>query len=543
MSYQDTIIASGPTYYWRLDEASGNLICKITSSPLSAIGTWTRRVEGAIITDTVSNYAMRSAATGNNYLSKSSVSYKLSKFTYEFWFIHPSSAVGSDLWLFYHGGVQVKCRSGGVDWLTAATPVSSITSGTAHQLDVWNHVVFAKDAGVAKLYLNGQLVGSIADTDGTVSYGNLEFARYPYGGSTGYFRGVSLDEIAYYYDKALTSSQVEEHYFAGRPPPQPEVVVGSLSSAWNIHLGCTVRAKYSLTDWYPIQTLAAGYGLMVSQSRIAASDLLVSQDVSTLYNSAVTQEITAPYPLMVARGIASVFHLGLESVYQELSAAYLVAAGQDLTFQHDVLVGQTLAAKHRIDPYLAAASLTAPSRMAVGRTAKAPYLLDAAIAVQQALCRYQVTVEDAVSAPSQTLVAQDLIPTYALSIATDFPAYYRVAEIVSQAFEGLWGITCASESIAGFYVPVCAELHCPSMREINSLVLAWWGEQSDVSRQIVAPYAYIVGEVGAELSARYNMLAYNPVSSAITGYWNILQDTGSQFRPLDFSVVHKGVPL
>ncbi|MBF0602321.1 MAG: hypothetical protein HQL07_01365 [Nitrospirae bacterium] len=193
-----------------------------------------------------------------------------------------------------------------------------------------------------------------------------------------------------------------------------------------------------MTDWYPIQTLAAGYSLVVSQSLIAASDLSVSQDVSTLYNSAVTQEMTAPYPLMVA---------------------------------------------------------------------------------------------------------QDLMSTYALSIAIDFPAYYRAAEIVSQALEGLWGITCASESIAGFYVPVCAELHCPSRREINSLVLAWWGKQSDVSRQIVAPYAYIVGEVGAELSARYEMLAYNPVSSAITGYWNILQDTGSQFRPLDFSVVHKGVPL
>ncbi|HAT51481.1 MAG TPA: hypothetical protein DCS88_14295, partial [Alphaproteobacteria bacterium] len=268
--------------------------------PLSVLGTWTRRVEGAIITDTVSNYAMRAAATGDNYLSKSSVSYKLSKFTYEFWFIHPSSAIDDNLWLVFHNSVQVECRSGGVDLLTASFGVNSFTSGIAHQLDVWNHVVFTNDAGVAKLYLNGQLVGIAANTSGTVSYANLEFARYPYGGSATYSRGISLDEIAYYYDKALTPSQVEEHYLAGRPPPQPEVVVGSLSSAWGIHLGCTVRARYSLTDWYPIQTLAAGYSLVVSQSLIAASDLSVSQDVSTLYNSAVTQEMTAPYPLMVA---------------------------------------------------------------------------------------------------------------------------------------------------------------------------------------------------------------------------------------------------
>ncbi|MBF0148058.1 MAG: LamG domain-containing protein [Magnetococcales bacterium] len=453
MGYPEIIIADAPTYYWRLSEASGNPVSSMPgASILTKSGTWTHQVEGAIISDSATNYAMSAATTtGLCYLTRNA-SLNWAKFSYELWFIQPSANAGSDLFLFSHGtGPQLKCRHGGSDRLTFVFSSFVLQSSTSHQLDVWNHAVVTAGSGVVKIYLNGQLVGSgPLDTAGNTSQG-LAWGTGPSG--TGIVYG-SLDELAYYYNKSLTADQISVHYLAGRPPVP---VSGSISAAWNIQLECTARASYSLAATIPARELTASHRLEAGQALPAPFAVTVGREISAPSDITVEHEIASSRALLVGQAIIATYAVGIEQVQQALSAPYSVIVEQSLVAPCSTIVGRSLTAPYSVAATRATQSLAAPYRVTVESVLAAPYSVGATVVSRDLAARYDVTIEQEVSASYRVLVERALESACSLSVGASVHARYSAADFIDRDLAGAWSIDVGSAITAGFEVPVCAE--------------------------------------------------------------------------------------
>lgn len=127
--------------------------------------------------------------------------------------------------LDYHPGTPrtvLYNESGGILVNLAGSGSSSI------QVEVWQHIAFTYDGSTVKLYYNGQVnasqaaTGALQQSDGNVNVGVYEFVGLYYQGN--------IDDI-YFYNYALTDSEVEGLYTQGGWPVVPSFASSSMLSS------------------------------------------------------------------------------------------------------------------------------------------------------------------------------------------------------------------------------------------------------------------------------------------------------------------------
>jgi len=222
--YNRQAMALTPNSHWLFGEASGNLVDSGPgglggvkngaptyglAGPISDGGT-------AISFDGTADYF----TFGNNYMFSGTASFSIS-----FWiwqsavqattYAQPISkdAGASDCWLFTifplsdgaAGKLQIRRQVGGV--------VKGATTSAALPLSQWNHIVATYDGSNIRLYLNGTLQQTTADTGSITANANAFTIGRSASGSTGYFAG-RLSRITVVSGRAVAQSEVTALYAA-----------------------------------------------------------------------------------------------------------------------------------------------------------------------------------------------------------------------------------------------------------------------------------------------------------------------------------------
>ena len=215
-SYRATVIADGPTAYWRLGETSGTTAAdQQGSSPGTYKGSYTLGQAGALSGDTDKSI---NVGPGTGYVTapdSAKVDFGDGPFTIEFW--AKRAGTGSGYVINKGNGSYGVFFSGSdkkIHFEKVNAQVTAQESGTTDQ--AWHYWAIVQGGGStnAIIYKDGVNVTVLNNTLTFVdTTGPLEIGRET--GSTPFSGG--LDEFALY-NKALTAAQVSAHYAARANP-------------------------------------------------------------------------------------------------------------------------------------------------------------------------------------------------------------------------------------------------------------------------------------------------------------------------------------
>lgn len=230
MSYQSTVLADAPIGYWRLGESSGSTAADSSGNGLN--GTYNSASEGVtgLIYNDANLAVELNGTSGYVNFGNPSLLQIIGAITFELWFSLPSipSHNSSEILLTYgYDGTNIRYSVQiGVDGSGNVSFVVGSYDGTNHGIvdnlaitaGVIYHLVATSDLTTTKLYLNGQLVASAADTFGAINctFGMSAGVINLNGTNGRFFNGV-IDEIAVY-NYALPFNRVQAHFQAGWVP-------------------------------------------------------------------------------------------------------------------------------------------------------------------------------------------------------------------------------------------------------------------------------------------------------------------------------------
>jgi hypothetical protein len=230
--YPSTVLANGPTAYWRLSETSPAPAADaaVNSGSLGAaatgyyVGTASHPVPGALAagSDTAASYdATAGSVTAIPYLPAMN---PRAAFTVEAWLNpgvqHPAGTLTCALssgnfasprsgWLIYQSDTGWNFRMYNENGLATS---ASITGGPAPSPGTWAHVVAVYDGTTARVYVNGQQAASAP----VASYVPGRTGQMFVGGrsDSSFWWNGQADEVAFY-DTALSASVIDAHYQNG----------------------------------------------------------------------------------------------------------------------------------------------------------------------------------------------------------------------------------------------------------------------------------------------------------------------------------------
>lgn len=244
-AYSDKVIADGAVAYWRLNELSGTTAASLVGSfPGTISGGVTLNQPGAL-----ADGDLAMAFNGSDGKARvAAPTYAVpNTFTVEVWFKTTSNAQ-MGCWSNREGnpaGLYFGLGSGkAFTYHTSATP-PQINGTRVVNNGSWHHYVLAHDGATARIYLDGVLDTSAAQTHpggtGIISIG----CDQP---NSAFWNG-SLDEVAVY-PTALTAQQIADHVAAASLPapgtaPYAPIV---LSSAKPPHNGWTPITPSDIVD-------------------------------------------------------------------------------------------------------------------------------------------------------------------------------------------------------------------------------------------------------------------------------------------------------
>jgi hypothetical protein len=169
-----------------------------------------------------------------------------------------------------------------------ATSGSAGVSG-AQQKTEWTHVVLANDAATTKLYVNGALIQSTADTVGSISFGDpWAIGTGTSAGFSRYFRG-NITHVALY-NHGLSSDQVLNHYYmglAGASPSNAAPIITTQPQPKACYVGGTVTFSLGVASVLPV-TYQWYKGPTLMPGKTNATLKLLNAQASDVANYSVT---------------------------------------------------------------------------------------------------------------------------------------------------------------------------------------------------------------------------------------------------------------
>ena len=228
-SYGEAIAGLGAVAHWQLDDTTGNTA---TDSIGSNDGTYqadiTLRSTGIHSGGTSADFNGTSGSSDSGYIEvKHSADLTLSQGTVQLWFnadsttgtqylIDKSSNDGQEQFQVYldNGQLVFTQTNGGVTETVSVTP-AGLTAGS------WQHLAVTFGDGQMRIYLDGQLEGSVAASNSLINEEKLWFGARSGSGNTNLdnFQG-QIDEISIH-NTVLTQTQLQSLYEGG-----PENQVG-----------------------------------------------------------------------------------------------------------------------------------------------------------------------------------------------------------------------------------------------------------------------------------------------------------------------------
>ncbi len=214
-SYKDTVIADGPSAYWRLGDTTGIIATDAVGTRTGWYGgTLTRGVAGAITGDANGAVSLDGTSGYVGVPGSSVPALGNGPLSIEFWFKR-KTATGMQALLDDGPNAYQIDISGTTNKLTVSKNGGGIIvaeTGTTTDTTTWHHVVFTKNGSAVKLYKDGaDVTGTVTDRTLATSTTNLWMGRWNDGTK---FGNVILDEVAVY-AKVLTATQVAAHRTAG----------------------------------------------------------------------------------------------------------------------------------------------------------------------------------------------------------------------------------------------------------------------------------------------------------------------------------------
>jgi Concanavalin A-like lectin/glucanases superfamily len=226
-AYATAVMTSAPVAYYRLDDNGTTLADATTNHLNGTYGSSVTHHATGLVTGT-SDYA---ASFGGSAASSTTIATVAQSST-----LQPTSAVTVEAWIKettapsgfvdvvsygdQHGqgySLQVSNTNHAAFWLDLSGGATVFAGGaTALSTGTVYHIVGTYDGTTAKIYVNGSLDGSTAQS-GTISYSGIGTYGLSIGGGQNTGRNTlagTVDEVAVY-SSALSSTAVTTHYNAG----------------------------------------------------------------------------------------------------------------------------------------------------------------------------------------------------------------------------------------------------------------------------------------------------------------------------------------
>ncbi|HTW19116.1 MAG TPA: LamG-like jellyroll fold domain-containing protein [Mycobacteriales bacterium] len=260
--YAKTVIADGPSLYWRLDETSGNTANDLSGNADNGLYNTgdTLGVPGAINDgSSPADTAISTDGNDDGVMVSTSQTPSPSTFSIEAWFKttnpngkiigfgNSSSPTGSgnyDKHIYFNNGVLNFGVWNNEEDVVSAPASPNLADGQ------WHHVVATQDSSGMKLYVDGNLVASNGVTTNQSYNGYWHVGGDSGWGSVQDYQG-SVDEVAIY-PYALSAAQVLNDYQIGTgqsttptPPPAPGAPTVSSSSPTTAHVAWSTVAGAS----------------------------------------------------------------------------------------------------------------------------------------------------------------------------------------------------------------------------------------------------------------------------------------------------------
>ena len=305
-AYAETVMDDGASLYWRLGgtaaQGGNDLVGNNDAVVRSGV---TSNSTGALPSEPGPSYNFNGTTSG--LVNSSSTAPVGQQYSTEVWFKTTTSTGGK---LIGYGSSSsgasssydrhVYMRNDGRLTFGAYPGIArTVTSANAYRDGGWHHMVASQGWDGMKLYVDGQLVGSLPDNTaqaytGYWRVGGDNLSSWPNRPSSDYFSG-QIDEAAVY-NRVLTSQEVSEHYLKGTGVAAPTAaftfstdeldvsVNGSTSSAppgrsitaysWNwgdgtpASSGVTATHAYAAGGTYSVTlTVTDSQGLTASTSK------------------------------------------------------------------------------------------------------------------------------------------------------------------------------------------------------------------------------------------------------------------------------------
>lgn len=282
--YEDIRNTSGLVGYWRFGEGNTNSGVVAEVGPAGVFPTTRPDLNsaGALVGDT--NTAFRFSASNSDYIYWPGSNFTFAgtpSFSLEIWY-NPTSLAASSGFQNLISKDHYASGSGYGLYLANAskrvyfTRVSYYegpknTTGPIVSVGNWYHLVCTYDGSTQRIYVNGSLFASTADTATITSNTSVPLTLGKSCESNVDYLSAFLDEFSIY-NRALSAAEVLQHYNSGTAPILPEQ--GSASLVTRFTLGVTPSRNRNSATSYTMQFQSSFFGKRdVSASHTFSTEL------------------------------------------------------------------------------------------------------------------------------------------------------------------------------------------------------------------------------------------------------------------------------
>jgi PKD repeat protein len=331
-NYAETVMDDGASLYWRLggtaaqggNDLVGNNDAVVRSGVIS-------NSSGALSSEPGPSYTFNGTSSG--YLNSTNNMKVGQQYSTELWF-KTTTLLGGKLIGFGNSSTgssttydrHVYMRNDGrLVYGTYPGIARTVTSTNTYRDNNWHHVVASQGWDGMKLFVDGQLIGSLPENTsqdfiGFWRVGGDNLASWPNRPTRDYFTG-QIDEVAVY-NRVLTSQEVSEHYLKGTGVAAPTAAFTFTTDDLDVSVnGSTSSAPSGRTitsySWNWGDNTAAGSGVTATHSYAAGGTYTITLTVtdSAGLTSATSKPVTVAPPHAAPTAV-------IESVSDGLSVAF-----------------------------------------------------------------------------------------------------------------------------------------------------------------------------------------------------------------------------